>query len=91
MPETKMSSRNQKKSLFEDEATAKYPQFVQHIKKNLLPRKEEWAISERIENHLSKHNVNTTNYVEISFRITKDNQFNRVAIARDGGFPSDNF
>ena len=66
------------KRLFEDETTAKYPQYVQHIKKNILQRKEEWAISERIENPLSTHNVNTTNYVEISFRITKDNQFNRV-------------
>ena len=66
------------KKLFEDETTAKYPQFVQHVKKNILRRKEEWAISERIENNLSTHNVNTTNYVEISFRITKDNQFNRV-------------
>ena len=66
------------KRLFEDETTAKYPQYVQHIKKNILPRKEEWAISDRIENHLNTHNVNTTNYVEISFRITKDNQFNRV-------------
>ena len=66
------------KRLFEDETTAKYPQYVQHIKKNILPRKEEWAISERIENHLSTHNVNTTNHGEISFRVTKDNQFNRV-------------
>ena len=68
--------------MFEDETTAKYPQFVQHIKKNILPKKEEWAISERIENHLSKHNVNTTNYVEISFRITKYNQFNHVKTVR---------
>ena len=79
-----MYARNQdeyqeaEKRLFEDETTAKYPQYVQHIKKNILQRKEEWAISERIENHLSTHNVNTTNYVEISFRITKGNQFNRV-------------
>ena len=48
------------------------------MNKNILPRKEEWAISERIEKKLCTHNVNTTNYVEISFRITKDNQFNRV-------------
>ena len=77
-----MYARNQdeyqeaEKRLFEDETTAKYPQYVQHIKKNLLPRKE-WAMSERIENHPSTHNVNTTDYVEICFRITKDNQFNR--------------
>ena len=35
------------KRLFEDETTAKYPQYVQHIKKNILPRKEDWAIFER--------------------------------------------
>ena len=29
------------KRLFEDETSAKYPQYVQHIKKNILPRKEE--------------------------------------------------
>ena len=66
------------KQLFGDDTTIKYPQFIQHIQKDILPRKEEMAISERIENNLSTHNVNTTNYVEISFRLTKDNQFNRV-------------
>ena len=31
-----------------------------------------------MENNLSTHNVKTTNYVEASFRITKENQFNRI-------------
>ena len=51
---------------------------MNHLNKNILPRKEEWAISVRIRKKLCTHNVDTTNYVEVSFRITKDNQFNRV-------------
>ena len=66
------------KLLFENEITKKYPQFMNHLNKNILPRKEERAISERIEKKLCTHNVAPTNYVAISFRIAKDNQFNRV-------------
>ena len=36
------------KLLFENDITKKYPQFMNHLNKNILPRKEEWAISERI-------------------------------------------
>ena len=60
------------KLLFENEITKKYPQFMNHSNKNILPRKEEWAISERIRKKLCTHYVDTTNYVEVSFRITKD-------------------
>ena len=66
------------KELFDDATVKKYPQFVAHIKNDILTRKPEWALSERINSKLPTHNTNTTNYVEVSFRLTKDNQFNRV-------------
>ena len=65
------------KDLLENATITKYPQFLQHVQ-NDTPRKAEWAVSERSERNLSKHNINTTNYVEVSFRLTKDSQFSRV-------------
>ena len=67
-----------KNNLFGDPTVDKYPQFVKHLNEDILPRKDEWAMCVRSQRKLYTHNVNTTNYVEISFRITKDNQFNRV-------------
>ena len=40
---------NAEKLLFENEIIKKYPQFMNHLKKNILPRKEEWARSEAIK------------------------------------------
>ena len=71
-------SDDAQKLLFENKITKKDPQFMNHLNKNILPKKEEWAISERIRKKLCAHNVDTTNYIEVSFRITKGNQFNRV-------------
>ena len=67
-----------KKSLLNNKTIKKYPKLLQHLMNDLLPRKEEWALTTRIEKRLATHNVNTTNYAEISFRITKENQFNRI-------------
>ena len=52
-------------------------QFL-HVQNDILPWKAEWAVSEWIERNLSTHNTNTTNYVEVSFPLTKDNQFSCV-------------
>ena len=60
------------------EVTEKYANFSTHVENNLLPRKCEWAISDRIANKLETHGTNTTNYVESSFRLTKENQFHRI-------------
>ena len=43
-----------------------------------MPRVNEWAISYRKSEKLPTHNVNTTNYVEVSFRIDKEILFNRT-------------
>ena len=66
------------KDLLQNATVAKYPQFPRHVQNDILTRKAEWAVSERIERNLSTHNINTTNYVEVSFRLTKDSQFNCV-------------
>ena len=50
----------------------KYSLLLTNISKTILPRKKEWSLT------LSTHNVNNTNYAEVSFRITKGNQFNRT-------------
>ena len=60
------------------EVIEKYTNFSTHVENNLLPRKCEWAISDRIANKLETHGTNTTNYVESSFRLTKENQFHRI-------------
>ena len=55
----------------------KYPAFRQHIEEDVLPRKEKWSLLYRINEKLPTSSVNTTNYVESSFRWTKESQFNR--------------
>ena len=55
----------------------KYPAFKKHIEEDVLPRKELWSILYRIKEKLPTSSVNTTNYVESSFRWTKEWQFNR--------------
>ena len=61
-----------------NEVFIKYENFKAHVETNILPRNAEWAIKERYEKKLPTHNQNTTNYVEYSFRMTKDVQFNRM-------------
>ena len=57
---------------------AKYPRLLKHVREDIQPRKEEWSLTTRFEKNYSTHNLNTTNYVEVSFRITKENRFNLV-------------
>ena len=64
--------------LFKNKYILKYKNLKGHIKETLLPRKDEWSLAYRYKNKLTTHNVNTTNYAEVSFRLTKENQFNRV-------------
>ena len=47
------------KDLLQNATVAKYPQFLRHVQNDILPRKAEWAVSERIERNLSTHNINT--------------------------------
>ena len=61
-----------------DETYNRYENFKEHIERKVLPRYKEWLLKERIENSLPNHNQNTTNYVEYSFRMTKDVQFSRL-------------
>ena len=55
----------------------KYPGFKNHIEEHVLPRQDLWSLVYRIEEKLPTSSVNTTNYVESSFRWTKEWQFNR--------------
>ena len=55
----------------------KYPGFRKHIEEDVLPRHELWSVLYRIKEKLPTSSVNTTNYVESSFRWTKEWQFNR--------------
>ena len=48
-----------------------------HIEEDVLPRKNSWSLLFRIQEKLPTSSVNTTNYVESSFRWTKEYQFNR--------------
>ena len=62
----------------ENDIYEKYENFKNHFETNILPRQKEWAIKERINKKLPTHGQNTTNYVEYSFRVTKDIQFSRL-------------
>ena len=64
--------------LFSDEIVLRYPNFLQHLQKAYFHRKDVWAISVRNSKKLPTHSTNTSNYVEASFRLTKDGQFNRT-------------
>ena len=66
------------KTMKENDVYRKYANFKKHVEENILPRHKEWSLKERLENRLPTHNQNTTNYVEYSFRMTKDIQFSRL-------------
>lgn len=67
-----------KVELLSDNICLKYPKFIQHLGKAYFSRKEKWAISVRNEEKLPTHSTNTSNFIEASFRLTKDGQFNRT-------------
>ena len=67
--------------LFEDSIGLKYPKWWKHLDNsyfNSPQRIKAWAHYVRHEENLPTHNDNTNNYVESSFRETKDNQFERT-------------
>ena len=62
----------------------KYQAFKDHIEQDVLPRKDIWSLLYRIKEKLPTSSVNTTNYVESSFRWTKESQFNRQSLQSSG-------
>ena len=71
----------EKLNLFDDAFTLKYINLKKHLNEsyfNSQQRIRAWAHYIRIEEKLPTHNDNTNNYVESSFRETKDNQFDRT-------------
>jgi hypothetical protein len=64
--------------LLSDGICLRYPSYTKHLTESYFNRKLAWAISVRNDEKLSTHSMNTSNYVEASFRITKDGQFNRT-------------
>ena len=78
---TENKFKEDKESLFGDGTSLKYPNWKKHLEEsyfNSQLRIRAWAHYIRIEEKLSTHNDNTNNYVESSFRETKDNQFERT-------------
>ena len=68
------------KEFLENEVCNKYPQFISHINRTYMPRKEKFAMYIRNLLQLPTHSVNTSNFVESSFRILKDFVFNRTKV-----------
>ena len=69
--------KDAEKELKEHSLYEKYPAFRKHIEVDVLPRKDLWSLLFRVKEKLPTSSVNTTNYVESSFRWTKESQFNR--------------
>ena len=76
--ETPWELSNTLEELYADEVVHLYPQFIKHLLKDSLPKLKAWSIARRISEKLPTSNNNTNNYVESSFRYTKDIQFNRL-------------
>ena len=64
--------------LLSDDICQRYPNYVKHLEDAYFERKEAWAIYFRNDKKLPTHSTNTSNYIEASFRLTKDGQFNRT-------------
>ena len=64
-------------NLYTDDIASKHQNFIVHLEKSYFDRCEHWASYFRKEQALSTHNVNTNNHIESSFRIMKDQLFNR--------------
>ena len=76
--ETEDDYENKKELLLNDEVCVSYPSYIRHLQIAYFNRKETWAISFRNDQKLPTHSTNTSNYIEASFRLTKDGQFNRT-------------
>ena len=55
----------------------KYENYKKYMEDKVMPRNKEWSLLHRITSQLPTNNVNVTNYVETSFRVTKELKFNR--------------
>ena len=75
--ETSSEFEEAKEKLKEDDIFNAYPNFEDHIDRLYLQRVEAWASHVRLEQKYPNYNVNTTNYLESSFRVTKDIDFHR--------------
>ena len=64
--------------LLSDETCRRCERYIKHLEKAYFKRKKSWAICVRNDEKLPTHSTNTSNYIESSFRITKDRQFNRT-------------
>ena len=58
--------------------TLQYPNFIEHLHSDILPKIKSWSTEYRVTNKLPTSNNNTNNLVECSFRYTKDIQLNRL-------------
>ena len=75
--DTEILFEEAEKDMKADPLYRKYPAFKKHIEEDVLPRKDTWSLLYRIQERLPTSSVNTTNYVESSFRWTKESQFNK--------------
>ena len=78
---TETQFKENKQSLFEDDLSEKYPNWKKHLEDSYFKSQlkiRAWAHYIRHEEKMPTHNDNTNNYVESSFRETKDNQFERT-------------
>ena len=55
----------------------RYPQYQAHLMRDTFPKIKAWSMLHRITNLLPTSGNNTNNYVECSFRYTKEDQMNR--------------
>ena len=46
----------------EDSTYLKYPNYQNHMRENVLPRKDEWSTLHRVQAQLPTKNVNCSNY-----------------------------
>lgn len=74
--ETEIDFAEAQTEMEENPTFQKYPNYEARME-IILERKDEWSLVYRINSQLPTNNVNVTNYVESSFRETKENQFNR--------------
>ena len=68
---------NKLELLYADPVYNRHPQYQEHLDKDTFPKMEAWSLAHRIMKKLPTSNNNTNNYVECSFRYTKEDQFNR--------------
>ena len=66
------------KEIIDHELTKKYPNFLSHLERQYLDRLDNWALYYHYSEDLPTRNVQTSNYVEASFRVRKDIQFHRT-------------